>query len=451
MAATAQRYTAVAIVLHWAIAFSILFLFPLGLWMHEQAEHGDLSTQVFRAYQLHKSIGLTVLALSLVRLGWRLMNPPPPLPAHMPGWERFVAKATHWAFYALMFAIPLSGWLYVSTGWSIHDDAPLPVATHFFGLFQVPALFGLNQAGVELREDVADVAIEAHELLAYGAVALAVLHLLAALKHHFFDRDEVFAHMVPGVRAPFDKEAPPKDPVRLAILGAGLSVTLIGLAAGAFYVFGGGSAATSPQAQSSFEVVQTPAAPTEAPATTQTAPAAPAPVARGQASAWRVDAARSSIGYAFNLDDGAGGNSRIEGRFGRWQADIRFDPSDLANSAVAVTIETGSASNGIAAHDAAMREPGWFDSAAQPTATFHATDFRRRGNGYEARGELRIKRRERNVDLPFTLTINGDTAVMSGTITLDREDFHLGDDVEGEEMVSRNVDVTIRVQATRTP
>jgi cytochrome b561 len=175
MAATAQRYTGVAIVLHWAIAFSILFLFPLGLWMHESAEHGDLSAEVFRAYQLHKSIGLTVLALSLVRLGWRLMNPPPPLPEHVPAWERFVAKATHWAFYGLMFAIPLSGWLYVSAGWSIHDDAPLPVATHWFGLFQVPALFGLNTAGVDLREDVADSAMDAHAVLAYAAMGLAVL------------------------------------------------------------------------------------------------------------------------------------------------------------------------------------------------------------------------------------------------------------------------------------
>jgi polyisoprenoid-binding protein YceI len=251
------------------------------------------------------------------------------------------------------------------------------------------------------------------------------------------------------VRAPFEKEAPPKDPARLAIIGVGLSVTLIGLAAGAFYVFGGGTAATSPQANSSFEVVETPAT-GEAPATTET-PTAPPPVASGQASAWRVDPARSSIGYAFNLDDGAGGVSRIEGRFGRWQADIRFDPNDLSNSAVAVTIETGSATNGIAAHDAAMREPGWFNSAAQPTATFRATEFRRRGDGYEARGELRIKDRDRDVELPFTLTINGDSATMNGTITLDREDFDLGDGVEGEEMVSRNVDVTIRVQATRAP
>ncbi len=446
MAATAQRYTAVAIVLHWAIAAAILFLFPLGLWMHGRAEDGDISAEVFRAYQLHKSIGLTVLALSLVRLGWRLLNPPPPFPEHMPAWERFIAKATHWAFYALMIGLPLSGWLYVSTGWSIHDDAPLPVATHWFGLFQVPALFGLNAAGEGLRAGIADAAMEAHELLAYAAIGLAGLHVLAALKHHFFDKDAVLAHMIPALRAPFEKEAPPKDPIRLAIIGVGLSATLIGLAAGGFYVFGGGAAATAPQAQSSFEVVEAPVT-TEAPATTETL----APEAADAAPSWRVDPARSSIAYAFTLDDGSGGASRIEGRFGRWQADIRFDPNDLERSAVAVTIETGSASNGIAAHDNAMREPGWFDTAAHPNATFRADEFRRRGDGYEARGELTIKGRDRNVELPFTLVIDGDTAVMNGTITIDREDFNLGDNVEGSEMVSRNVDVTIRVQAARTP
>ena len=448
MAARAQRYTAVAIVLHWAIAVAILFMIPMGLWMHESAEHGDVGANIFRAYQLHKSIGLTVLALSLVRLAWRLINPPPPMPAHMPGWERFIAKATHWAFYALMIGLPLSGWLYVSTGWSIHDEAPLPVATHWFGLFQVPALFGLNQADLGVREDTAEAALRAHAVLAYAALGLAALHVLAALKHQFSDKDEVLAHMIPGLRAPNETEPAPKNPARLAIVGVGLSAIAVALAAAMFTLLSGNSATTSPQAQSSFEVVETPATATEAPATVTTV--AP-PVAAGQASAWRVDAARSAIAFAFSMDDGSGNSSRIDGRFARWHADIRFDPNDLGNSAVAVTIETGSASDGVASHDAYMREPGWFDVDAHPTASFRATDFRRRGEGYEARGELTIKDRARNVRLPFTLTIDGDTAVMNGTVAIDREAFDLGKDVEGAEMISRNVDVTILVQATRSP
>jgi cytochrome b561 len=452
MSATAQRYTAVAIVLHWAIAFAILFMIPLGFWMHGRAEDGDISADVFRAFQLHKSIGLTVLALSLARLTWRLLNPPPPMPEHMPGWERFVALATHWAFYGLMIGLPLSGWLYVSTGWSIHDEAPLPVATHWFGLFQVPALLGLNQGDIGVREVAAESAFTAHYGLAYAAIGLATLHVLAALKHHVFDKDEVLAHMVPGLRAPFEKEAPAKTPARLAVLGVGLSLAVIAMAAASLALFAGGAASTSPQAQSSFEVVegQPPATTTTPPATTTQAPVT-TPGAQGEASAWRVDAARSSIAFSFSMDDGSGDSSRLEGRFARWRADIRFDPNDLENSTVDVTIETGSASDGVASHDAYMREPGWFDSGALPTATFRSTDFRRRGNGYEARGELTIKGRNHNVTLPFALTVNGNTAVMSGTVAIDREDFDLGKDVDGADMISRNVDVSIRVQATRSP
>ena len=79
MSAHVQRYTAVAVVLHWAIASAIALMIPLGFWMHQQSEHGVVGDGLFQAYQLHKSIGLTVLALSIVRLGWRLANPPPPL------------------------------------------------------------------------------------------------------------------------------------------------------------------------------------------------------------------------------------------------------------------------------------------------------------------------------------------------------------------------------------
>lgn len=457
MAVTAQRYKAVAIVLHWAIAAAILFMIPLGFWMHGRAEDGDVSSHVFRAFQLHKSIGLTVLALSLVRLGWRLMNPPPPMPEHMPGWERFVAVATHWVFYGLMIGLPLSGWLYVSTGWSIHDDAPLPVATHWFGLIQVPALFGLNTADIDVREAAAESAFTAHYVLAYAAIGLVALHVLAALKHHLFDKDDVLAHMIPGLRAPFEKQAPPKNPVRLAVIGVGLSLVVVLLAAASFAVLGGERAA-APQGQSTFDVVEdqppatTPATtPAITPATTPEAPVA-TPAAPAQiSSTWQVNAAQSAIRFGFDMDDGSGASSRIEGRFARWRADIRFDPADLPNSAVTVTIETGSASDGVASHDAYMRDTGWFDTTAHPTASFRSTDFRRRGDSYEARGTLTIKGRDRNETLPFTLIINGDTAVMNGTIALDREDFDLGKDVEGSEMISRNVDVTIRVQATRTP
>jgi cytochrome b561/polyisoprenoid-binding protein YceI len=448
MAVAAQRYTAVAIVLHWAIAFAIALMIPLGFWMHIQAEHGVATDELFRAFQLHKSIGLTVLVLSVARLGWRLANPPPPLPEHMPAWERFAAKATHWAFYALTIGLPLSGWLYVSAGWSIHENEPLPVPTYYFGLFSVPHLFGLPNASEGVREAAAETAFTAHWVMAYAMIGLAALHVLAALKHHIFDKDQVLAHMIPGLRAAFETEAPPKTPGRLAVLGFGLSLTAVAIAVALFALFGGTGAAPAPQPRSTIEIVE-PGAP--APATAPSGePNAITPAPEGAAPAWRVNAASSSIGFAFSLDDGSGAN-RIQGRFTRWRADIRFDPANLDRSSALVTIETASATTGVSAQDSALPTAPWFDAASHPTATFRASEFRRRGQGYEARGTLTIKGRDRNVGLPFTLIIDGDTAVMNGAITIDRRDFDIGEGTEADDMVSRDVEVTVRVEATRAP
>ncbi len=447
MAATAQRYTAVAIVLHWAIAAAILFMIPLGFWMHDQSEHGNVSPGLFEAYQLHKSIGLTVLALSFVRLGWRLANPPPPLPEHMPGWEKFVAKLTHWAFYGLMIGLPLTGWLYVSAGWSIHDEAPLPVPTHWFGLFEVPHLFGLNQASLDVREDAAEAALTVHAYLGFTALGLVALHVAAALKHHLFDKDETLAHMVPGVRAPFEKEAPPKNPVRLAVLGAGLSLVTVAAAAALFTVATLGSGPTTQAPPSTFEVVEAEPAPVapDGPIAPDGAPVAPAAVPR-----WTVDTRSSSIGFAYEYED-ENGATPFNGRFTRWRATIQFDPSNLDASSAVVRIETASAATGVAAHDGALPSEEWFDSGNHPTAEFRTTRIRSRGgNAYEARGRLTIRGESRDVDLPFTLAIDGDRASMRGTTTIDRNDFGVGEGGSGDDLISRDIQLTIRVDATRT-
>jgi cytochrome b561/polyisoprenoid-binding protein YceI len=454
MAAGAQRYTAVAIVLHWATAVAILFMLPLGFWMHEQAEHGDVSEGVFRAFQLHKSIGLTVLALSLVRLGWRLTHPVPPLPPHMPAWEKFAAKATHWAFYALMIGLPLSGWLYVSSGWSVHEDEPLVVATYYFGLFRVPALFGLPQAGEALRAVVAEGALAAHASMAFAAIGLAGLHVVAAVKHHLFDKDAVLAQMVPGLRAPFETEAPPKNPVRLAVLGIGLGLTALALASALYAAstFGRAGAPAPPQTGSSIEIAEVPVEQTEGPAVGEGDDAADVPTAApAGVSSWRVDPRTSSLGFAFMYDDGEGEPTRFEGRFARWRADIRFDPADLDASSAVVTIETASATDGVQIHDNALPTEPWFDANAHPTAEFRTTSIRRDGDGYLARGELAIKGRTRNVELPFTLSIEADRASMRGRAVIDRRDFDIGERSDAADFISRDVEIIVRLEAVRAP
>lgn len=453
MASETQRYSAVAIVLHWAIAIAVLFMLPLGFIMHERAEHGDASQAVFAAFQLHKSIGLTVLALTLVRLVWRLTHRPPPLAAGMPAWERLVARATHWGFYVLTVAMPFTGWLYVSAGWSVHTEQPLPVPTHWFGLFEVPHLFGLPHAGNDVRQETAHAALTAHAVLALAAIGLAALHVAAALKHHFVNRDATLSQMVPGVRAPNATEVPPRNVARSAILGAGLAAIAVALAAALYAVSDLAAPAPTP---SRIEVVEhdhgTSASPPTNAASSETAVApAPsaAPPASGQPSNWTVDSGASVItfGYAYEDDSGA---TRFTGRFTRWRADIRFDPADLDASSIVVRIETGSANTGVSVHDSALPTAPWFNSAAYPTAEFRSTRIRARGGDrYEARGNLTIRGETHQVDLPFTLTITGDRASVQGSTSINRRDFGIGRDDAGDDLISRDIDIGVRVEAQR--
>ncbi len=442
------RYTAVAIVLHWAIALAILFNIGLGWWMHEAIEDRDTAARAIIAYQAHKSIGLTVLALSLVRLGWRLTHKPPPLPAAMPAWEAFAARATHWAFYGLMIALPLSGWLYVSTGWSAENDAPLVVPTLYFGLFEVPHLFGLQQASEAVRADLAEITLEAHELFVFAALGLAALHVGAALKHWLIDRDGVLPQMAPGLPVLGAHEAAPvAEPRRRAALIAGFALIALG-------ALGIGAALTQPIAAAPARVETAPAADEQAEDVAEDA--ADVEEILGEANsgeagpppAWTVDRAQSAIRFS-----GEHAGVPFNGAFSRWRADIRFDPKNPGASSALVTIETASASDGVALHDQSLPGAEWFDVNAHPTATFRTTRIRARGeDAYEARGVLTIKGKEIDLDLPFTLTIAGDRARMSGRATIDRREADLGMRSDPDAAyVSRDILVDVRVEAVRGP
>ena len=434
-----QRYTSVAIVLHWAIAFALLFNIVLGFWMHITAEHGGANQAVFEAFQLHKSVGLTVLALSLARLAWRFTHRPPPLPEGMPGWERFAAKATHWAFYALMIALPLSGWLYVSAGWSHEQERAFNVPTIYFGLFQVPHLFGIAEQSEATRAGVAEGAFTAHYVFAYAAIALFVLHVGAALKHQFVNRDETLAHMVPFVKAPNETEAPPRNPARLAVLGVGLGLVALFAAALLYAALTLGSGPAPAQSAAPLEA----AAPAE---TTEVAPVAPA--VPGAPPAWTVDRRASRIEFT-----GTHAGANFRGRFSRWSADIRFDPSNLEQSSAVVTVQTASAADGVEVHDASMPTAEWFDSANHPNAVFRTERMRARSDGsYEARGTLTIKGQAFDLRLPFTLTITGDRAVMEGHASVDRREANLGMQSDPDaEWISREIGIDVHVEATRAP
>ncbi|MEL4180137.1 cytochrome b [Roseateles sp. PN1] len=173
----ATRYSAPAIALHWLLAVAIMGAFGMGLYMADL----PFSPNRLKLYNWHKWAGVTILALSALRLLWRLSHKPPAdLP--MPRWQAFVAHITHGLLYALFFAVPLVGWAYSSA-------AGFPIV--WFGVIPLPDFVPKDKALADLLKD-------AHELLAWAMALLVLLHVGGALKHHFIDRDGLVQRMLPG-------------------------------------------------------------------------------------------------------------------------------------------------------------------------------------------------------------------------------------------------------------
>lgn len=187
VAGARSAYSTVAIALHWLIA--ALMIGNIGLaWYFT---HLPKLSQ-FGPAGIHKSIGLTVLLLTLVRIAWRLANKPPPLPDRMATWERWTARGTHVLFYLLMLGLPLSGWAMVSA-------SPL-YARHPATLWGLPwPRFPLGALGVggDRLDTARHVFTFTHEKLAWLAYVTITLHVAAALKHHLIDRDDVLTRMLP--------------------------------------------------------------------------------------------------------------------------------------------------------------------------------------------------------------------------------------------------------------
>ena len=171
------RYGAVAQTLHWLIAALVVVMFGLGWYM------GDLplGPRKLELYQLHKSIGLTIFALAVLRLCWRLTHPVPPLPAHMAPWERAAARTSHALLYAMLLIQPMIGFLQ-------SNAANFPVVV--WDVLPLPALIAPD-------EPLADRLVDVHEWGARIILFLVLLHIAAALRHHFWLKDDVLRRMLP--------------------------------------------------------------------------------------------------------------------------------------------------------------------------------------------------------------------------------------------------------------
>ncbi len=169
------RYTRTAVALHGVMAVLIVTGFCIGLFMADLA----LSPLKLRLFSYHKWIGVSVWALLLPRIAWRMSHAPPPLPPGMPAWERTAAHAGHLLMYVLMFGIPVSGWLMSSA---------LGVSTVYLGRWPLPDLLVKNDALGLLLQTV-------HSLLNDALLGVVALHVAAAFKHHFIDRDGLLGRM----------------------------------------------------------------------------------------------------------------------------------------------------------------------------------------------------------------------------------------------------------------
>ena len=407
MPAASARYTAVAIVLHWAMAIALIGNALLGWWMADAIDDAETQLRAITAFQLHKSLGLTVLALSVVRLAWRLLHRPPALPEPMPRWERRASIVTHWAFYVLMLLLPLSGWLYVSTQW--RDGAPLNVPTLWFGWFEVPHLFGLGHAPGELREWVSREAIETHELLAWAGAGLLGVHLAAALKHHFADRDQVLVQMLPRWQA--------GEWARAAVLLVGLAAVAVAAVEMAVLLL------RAPPGPAAFALLELPLQPASGPVTGR----------------WTCGPAHGAVVFR-GTHAGAG----FEGEFTRWSAQLAFDPENLSESSLTAGIATASATDEVPLHDQTLPEQEWFDVAHYPEARFASTRFAESVAGhYAIEGVLTIK--DRQIPVALELRLDAQGVAVNGRFKIDRAAANLGLESDPEaEYVSREIEVQVR-------
>lgn len=183
LANTRQRYGAVAILFHWLMAALLVGLAGLGLYMVSLPDVG-FDTRKITLILYHKGFGILALFLAAVRLAWRVGNALPALVENLPDWQKVIARFVHLCFYGLMFALPVSGWLMSSA-------AGIPAS--FFGWFTLPDL-------VAHDEYLFKVFIQIHKWLGYALMGLILVHVGAALRHHFLFKDDTLRRMLPDLR-----------------------------------------------------------------------------------------------------------------------------------------------------------------------------------------------------------------------------------------------------------
>lgn len=398
-------YSPVARWLHWLIAALIALQFVLAR-LGEWADADGYKLRELALLANHKSVGMTVLMLAVVRLGWRLLSRVPAAPAAMPAWQQRAASSAHWGLYLLLFALPVSGWLMSSAS---------AYSVSWFNLWVWPDLVQPDKTLVPMFKDF-------HEWAGKLLFVLALIHIAAALKHALLDRDGVLARMSS------------RPAIAVALL-----------------LFAGGLWALTPAAPETGTVqVDTPLVDppsVDAPLVDPPLVDVPAAAAVGPSAAsdalplWVIDEENSFIRFSAEQ-----AGAPFTGEWTHWTAEVAFDETRVADSVARVTIYTDAVASGDDERDDTIRGPEFFDADNFQAALYEADRFEQRDGQWVAEGTLTIK----NLTLPVALTFTLTDGVLTGSAEIDRLVFNVGTgDWRDPTWVGQTVAVSVQVARLR--
>lgn len=400
-----ESYGLIHQLLHWTTAILILVMLPMGVYMHDLPI--DTSPQIndkVWLYSLHKTIGMTALAVAIIRIAWAIIQPHP-RPLHA-GMEGFAAKTVHFLLYGTIIAMPILGWL--------HHAAAEGFA---------PIWWPLSQDLAFIPKDVAlsNFFKTAHFVCGVLLVLSLGLHIAGALKHVFIDKDKTLSRMVPGAYQQTGDI--PQHQVKST------SPLLVALAASAIAVTSALVVYNIKYAQSEGTVANV----------SQTQETAPIKTSEG---AWVIDTKNSALEIEVTQL-----GTPIIGRFGTWSADVIFDPENLTTATIKAEVDVSSLTLGEVSERAIS--PEFLDTPTHPTATFTSSSVEQLGNNYIAKGKLSLAGIEQDFDITFTFDEIDGMANVTGTAVLQRLDFGIGKTFIDDSSVGRSINLMIKIQAKR--
>ncbi|MBI1300724.1 MAG: hypothetical protein GC137_03605 [Alphaproteobacteria bacterium] len=388
-------------IIHWSTALIIMGLLFLGFYMTTL----DYSTDKLALYDLHKSFGLLILLLFVVRLaGYAVFPKPKPLETHKK-WEKILSKSVHYLFYAVLIFLPMSGWVMSSAG---------EYAVKFFGL-NVPAIVVKDERLFNNSRDV-------HQIFAFILLAALFLHIAGAYKHHFIDRDETLERMT---------KAPMKVYVLIFLTGA---IALFYLPTLGLVMYDVSEdliedLTDDSQDDRDKDLKKRHKEKRETLKNKEKREERSDFIKDNVLDSntkWTIDPEQSVVTFTAKQY-----GQDFEGSFEIAQAEIFFDPEKLEQSRVRILMDIASINTGSKDKDSQAVSADWFHATEYPHAIFESENFEQTKQGYVAKGTLTIRGNKRPLDLPFTLEFGKNdegarTADMQANLSLNRLDYGVG-------------------------